>query len=213
MKQKIFIFLLTVLSILATTACARNDVTNVVTDVTELTTPTTISRVVTIKREGQDNEVKELSLSPSGWEEFLKSSLLGEGVSLTMDIHGIFDFNEVEISYTEDILEFLQKDRKYSPDFKSQFEDNYELFLLDRFHNFFTSYKTPSSASIEVYLEAKDLGQEYVMFNIIGSNAKRVQYRNKESVYGKEFLIFTKNEKLYALNHDLRMFQLIPKTI
>lgn len=175
------------------------------------TTDAVITQVVCIAKEGKETKLETLSLSTTGWEDFLKR-YPGDGkVTISnLEIDRIFHFEEVDAEYPEEILEFLQKDKGPLDIICSRFKYNNGVFSGE---GFYMSYNQSQfwqwTETIEIALETKD---DFVKFEINGAiNGKKLYCRKPYAENGIEFLIFNKDGRLFAINEKMQMFQLIPR--
>lgn len=172
---------------------------------------TNITQVVRINIAGAETKLETYSLSTTGWEDFLKR-YPGDGcVTISnLEIDRIFTFEEVDPEYPEDVQKFLEKDKPELMGLSTQFNGNNGVFFGD---GFYLSYNQSQSyqwtETIEIALETKN---ESVEFKIDGAiNGKKLACSKPKAENGTEFLIFSKDSKLFAINEKMQMFQLIPR--
>ena len=176
---------------------------------TTATTDSIITQVVRITSNGEE-KLETLSLSTTGWEDFLRRYPGDGGVCISnLEIDRIFRFEEVDPKYPEEIVTFLEKDKDSLMGIISQL-DNEGVFFGE---GFYMSYNQSQSwqwtETIEIALETKD---EFVTFEINGAiNGKKLYCDKPCTEYGREFLIFSKDGKLFAISDTMQMFQLIPR--
>lgn len=167
-----------------------------------------IEQTVRIATHG-DAKLETLSLSTADWEDFLKN-YPGNVTISNLDIDQLFSFEEIAPEYPAEIVEFLENDKKPLMGIVSQFPENNGLFFGNGFYLSYSQSEAQQSAkTIEVVLETED---NFINFALNDSvNGKKLYCHEPYAENGIEFLLFTKDEKLFAINEGMKMFRLVPR--
>lgn len=175
-------------------------------------TEAAITQVVRIAKAGEKATIETISLSTTGWEDFLEEYSGDGNVCISnLEIDRIFTFKELDPEYPEEVVEFLEKDKEPLTMLNSTFfPENNSLFLGEGFH---VSYNQSQSWQLdEIITVALETEDDFVKFEINGAvNGKKLYCGHPRAKNGLEFLIFSKDGNLYAINKEMKLFQLVPR--